>query len=435
MSTTAANNGNLVERNLVHSISNTSTDNTSQIYGMIIRGANTTGTINNTVQNNMIRLGLDASGNSITSGLLIRGIRDAAAGVGGNTNNSFYFNSVYIGGSNVASSSNTQAFFSDQVTSATSPRNIKNNIFDNARSNASGTGKNYAIGVGGTAPNPTGLTSNNNDLYATGTGGFVGLYNSVDQATLANWQAATGVDAASISSDPLFVNPTGNASTGDLHIGAGSPTISGGTPVITTLAAPTGGILNDFDNYARSGTTPTIGAVEYAAAPVLQSVVSRFTHGGGAGTWDLPLSTSSRVIEPRADGSGNFTVVFNFSAPVTSGNASITSGSASVGSVTYSGNSVIVALTGASDQQTVTVAVSSVGGNYTLLAGASVQIGLLNGDATGDGTVNVGDTIVVRSAAGATIDNTNFTKDLNVDGLINIGDSALTRSKSGDYLP
>ena len=267
MSTTAANTGNLVERNLVHSISNTSTDNTSQIYGMIIRGANTTGTISNTVQNNMIRLGLDASGSSITSGLLIRGIRDAAAGVGGNTNNSFYFNSVYIGGSNVASSSNTQAFFSDQVTSATSPRNIKNNIFDNARSNASGTGKNYAIGVGGIAPNPIGLTSNNNDLYVSGTGGFVGLYNSVDQTTLANWQAATGVDAASISSDPLFVNPTGNASTGDLHIGAGSPTISGGTPVTTTLATPLTGVLNDFDNFARSGTTPTIGADEYAATP------------------------------------------------------------------------------------------------------------------------------------------------------------------------
>ena len=44
----------------------------------------------------------------------------------------------------------------------------------NARSNASGAGKNYAIQFAGTAPNPTGLTSNNNDLLANGTGGFVG---------------------------------------------------------------------------------------------------------------------------------------------------------------------------------------------------------------------------------------------------------------------
>ena len=52
-------------------------------------------------------------------------------------------------------------------------------------------GKNYAIAVGGTTPNPAGLTSNRNDLYATGTGGFVGLFNGADQTTLANWQTAT----------------------------------------------------------------------------------------------------------------------------------------------------------------------------------------------------------------------------------------------------
>ena len=319
MSTTAAVTANLVERNFVHSLMNTSTDTTSQLYGMIIRGANTTGTGSTTVQNNMVRLGVDASGNSITSGLLIRGIRDAAAGVGGNSNNSFYFNSVYIGGSGVVSSSNTHAFFSDQTTSATSPRNIKNNIFYNARSNGSGTGKNYAIQVAGTAPNPTGLTSNYNDLYATGTGGFVGSFNSVDQATLANWQAATGQDANSISADPLFVNPNGNAAAVNLHILTGSPAIGAGNPVTATLVSPLTGILNDFDNYARSTTTPTIGAVEYAAGPALQSVVSRFNHPG-AGIFDLTLSTTSRVVEPRSDGTGNFTIVFNFD-PMNSGNA------------------------------------------------------------------------------------------------------------------
>jgi Domain of unknown function (DUF4214) len=260
MSTTAAVNGNLVERNYVHSLNVISTDATSQIYGMIIRGGNTTGTATTTVQNNMIRLGLDASGNPITTGFLIRGIRDSAAGAGGNTNNSYYFNSVYIGGTGVASSSNSQAFFSDQVTSATSPRDIRDNIFWNARSNAAGTGKNYAIAVGGTAPNPAGLTSNYNDLYATGTGGFVGLFNSVDQTTLANWQAATGQDANSISADPLFVNPTGTSSTVDLHIQSGSPAISAATSITTTTASPLTGITNDFDNDPRPAISPDIGA-------------------------------------------------------------------------------------------------------------------------------------------------------------------------------
>ena len=147
------------------------------------------------------------------------------------------------------------------------------------------------------------------------------------------------------------------------------------------------------------------------------------------------MSINSRMVEPRSDGTGNFNLVFNFNGPVTSGNASITSGSANIGSVTYSGNSMIVGLTGANDQQTVTVSISSVGGNYTLPTGSSVQIGLLNGDATRDAAINVGDTIVVRNASGATIDNTNFMDDVNVDGMINIGDTALVRSKSGGFLP
>ncbi len=67
-----------------------------------------------------------------------------------------------------------------------------------------------------------GCTSNYNDLYAPGTGGFVGSF-TTDQLTLANWQAATGQDANSISVDPLFVNPNGNAATVDLHILPGSP--------------------------------------------------------------------------------------------------------------------------------------------------------------------------------------------------------------------
>jgi hypothetical protein len=57
------------------------------------------------------------------------------------------------------------------------------------------------------------------------------------------------------------------------------------------------------------------------------------------------------------------------------------------------------------------------------------------GDATGDGVVNVGDTILVRAVSGATLDNTNFTKDGNADGMLTIGDTAIVRSLSGDFLP
>ena len=167
--------------------------------------------------------------------------------------------------------------------------------------------------------------------------------------------------------------------------------------------------------------------------PGLLSVVSRLTHGA-AGTFDRTLSTSSRVVEPR-DGSGNFKIVFNFNEPVTSGTATTTG---SVGSVTtsFSGNSMIVSLTGVSDQQNVTVTANNVSGPGTgTLASASTEIGFLIGDVNGDAVVNAGDTVQVRNNSGVTLDNTNFQYDLNIDGMVNVGDTIVVRAKSGDCLP
>ena len=222
---------NIVERNFIHSNSVTTTATAAQVWGILMRGGTIAGTGGPgpggaTFKNNMIRLGIDATGASITTPYSILGIRDIA---GTGNNSSYYFNSVYIGGSGVtAGGSNTFAFNSDTVTTA---RNFENNIFWNARSNAVGGGTaHFAIFLAGTAPNPPGTTSNYNDLYASGTDGFVGLYNSVLQLTLANWQAATGQDANSISADPLFVNPTGTAATVDLHILPASPVQWSGHP-------------------------------------------------------------------------------------------------------------------------------------------------------------------------------------------------------------
>ena len=80
---------NIVERNFVHSLSITSTAPTSQLVGILpVAGSGT-------YKNNMVQLGLDANGNSITPGYVIYGMFEIAG-----TNN-LYFNSVYIGGSGV----------------------------------------------------------------------------------------------------------------------------------------------------------------------------------------------------------------------------------------------------------------------------------------------------------------------------------------------
>jgi trimeric autotransporter adhesin len=97
--------GNLIEQNLVHSLNVTSIQPAYQVFGLVMEGQGTA-----TFQNNMVRLGLDAAGNSITTGFSIVGIRDIA----GATAN-YYYNSVYIGGTGVISASNTFAFFSGVV--------------------------------------------------------------------------------------------------------------------------------------------------------------------------------------------------------------------------------------------------------------------------------------------------------------------------------
>jgi len=130
---------NVIEQNLVHSLNVTSTFTAYKISGLVMEGQGTA-----TFQNNMVRLGLDAAGNSITTGFSIIGIQDTA----GATAN-YYFNSVYIGGTGVASASNTFGFFSDVVNNT---RKFEDNIFYNARSNASGGIANVAIQVA--APRP-----------------------------------------------------------------------------------------------------------------------------------------------------------------------------------------------------------------------------------------------------------------------------------------
>ena len=230
-----ATTANVVERNFVHSLSITSTATTSQLVGILpVAGQGT-------YKNNMVRLGVDAAGAPITAGYAIYGMFEIAG-----TNN-LYYNSVYVGGTGVASASTTFGFVSN-VTAGT--RNYKDNIFWNARSNASGGATNYAIALSGLS----GVTSNYNDLYANGVGGCVGTAPGVAGCTLANWQTGTGQDANSISADPLFINPNGNAATVNLHISPGSPCIAAATPI--------SGIANDFDNNLRNPCTPDIGADE-----------------------------------------------------------------------------------------------------------------------------------------------------------------------------
>ncbi len=201
--------------------------------------------------------------------------------------------------------------------------------------------------------------------------------------------------------------------------------------VVTTATGSTNSSV--FSGTVSGFVDQTAGPGPCPAAPNLVSAASRLTHGP-AGTFDLPLALTGHSNEPRGDGTGNYTAVLTFDQPVNSGQANIT-GTGSVSGVSFSGNSMIIGLSGISDQQVVTVTATNVSGPGTgSLPSASVNVGFLIGDVNGDSSVNVGDTIPTRSHAGA-VNGSTFQYDVNLDGQIDVGDTTVVRSKSGDYLP
>ena len=228
-----------VSGNQVHSLSLSTSATDAPMIGMnFVEG-------DPFVSNNMVRLGYDSDGQSLTRGLQIMGMRSI-----------YYFpkydhNSVYIGGGGVADTANTYALY---CLTTVGNRRFLNNILFNARSNGSGTGRHYAILSGGSGQAPfTHPLSNGNDLYVTGVGGVVGRYDGADRLTLQDWRLATGQDGLSISHDPNFINPTGNALTCDLHIGPVAP--------IEGIGVPGSSVTVDIDNQTRATLTPRdIGA-------------------------------------------------------------------------------------------------------------------------------------------------------------------------------
>ncbi len=242
-----------VSKNYIHSLSVSNASAT--INGIYIVSSNAN------YYNNMIRLGIDASGNNITTACKINGINETSGA------NSFYFNSIYVGGTGVGSTAN--ATYALHSTTASVTRKIRNNIFQNSRSNASaGGGNHYAIKVGGTGTNPSGLTINNNIYYVSGTDGILGSYNSSDVRSLAVMKTAIGQDANSYVSDPAFKSPANTSSLVDLHLQSLSNRLNPAERVGAAIAE----VTDDYDGQIRSTLSPTdIGA---DAADFYSTVIS-----------------------------------------------------------------------------------------------------------------------------------------------------------------
>ena len=227
--TSATTGTNVLARNFTHSKSLVANNPFAVITGIEL------GTGNNIVVNNMVREGFDSTGAAITTACVIRGI------IKNSGSNQVYFNTVFIGGSNVgADNSRTYAF----LRNSSGTDIVNNNIFYNTRVNSSSGAGHFAVGL----INNTTLTMNYNLLKAD----TIGLFSVTTYLTMPNWKAASGIDANSISSPLSFVNAAGDKNNVNLRLDTlvATPTEAYGVAVAVT------GADVDFDGQTRSTLTP-----------------------------------------------------------------------------------------------------------------------------------------------------------------------------------
>ena len=114
----------------------------------------------------------------------------------------------------------------------------------------------------------------------------------------------------------------------------------------------------------------------------------------------------------------------------------ITEGAATAGVPTFSGNDVIVPLTGVTNAQYVTVSLSNVASADGGTGGSgTVRIGFLLGDVNQNRVVTVADLGLVNSHLAQLVTATNFIYDVNVTGTLSVADKGITNNVLTTFLP
>ncbi|MEO8302742.1 MAG: choice-of-anchor Q domain-containing protein [Betaproteobacteria bacterium] len=240
-----------------------------------------------------------------------------------------------------------------------------------------------------------------------------------------------------LGTDPQL-GPLGfNGGTTRTHVPqAGSPVINAGSNPLGLATDQRGGA------FARVvGAAADMGSFEVGSAvpaPVFVNARSRKVHGGlpNGVTYDLPLVATplNPTTEPRMG--PTHTIVFTFDKAVSAGNASVTEGVATAGAPTFSGNEMRVPLTLVSNQQYVTVAVSSVvavdGGSGGT---GSVRAGFLAGDVNQNRVVSLADLGLVNAQVAQVVTAANYLKDINASNTLSLADKGLTNAQLTKALP
>ena len=230
---------NVISRNMITAITTpNSTGSAANGIDLIPAGGT------NNIFNNMVIIGYDNAGASLTSNTNIIGIRDRASG--GIQN--LVYNSVHIGGTGVTAGA--AVTFAIRTTSSTGLiRTIANNMMVNTRT-ASATDNNLAYGV----TSGTGLTSYSNNFYSPGLN--IGSFNGSSTTNLPNWQTASGQDANSVSTPASFLNEKT-----DLRL---IPSPSQANFISANEGTPIAGFTVDYYGNTRDNYTPDLGFHEYS---------------------------------------------------------------------------------------------------------------------------------------------------------------------------
>jgi len=241
--------GALVSKNKLDDIVR---DGDGTALGISVSAVTSASSAANVIANNMIS-GVRTNGTFTTNfpaGILVGGGSQGSTGV--------YYNTISLTGAGTTASPG----FGMAIGGTNPVVDLRNNIFVNNMTSGSGTM--YAIGL---AYNIfSNLTSDHNNFFTSAEPlaliGGLGNTPSGDQATLANWQSATGKDGASVNIDPGFVSAS------DLHIDVEDP-----VNVPLDNAAIAISITDDIDCETR---TTDIGADEFVL------VICTLTAGGTA---------------------------------------------------------------------------------------------------------------------------------------------------------
>jgi hypothetical protein len=267
--------GHCITRNRIHSLYNTHATTTTHIVGIHFNGAATgradtiscnlirslvvsssgtastitgiyMGISSSHVQNNMISLGFDSAGNVITSGYGITGLHISATGP---DLDDYFHNTVVVGGTGVASASNTTTV---NRTPGSGETRLQNNILVNTRSNASGSASNFVLR--NFHSTNAGLYANNNLYFRNGAGTVLFSTSLSNMDSLSSWQTFTSpaLDLQSAVTNPLLQDAAGGPGM-NLRPQTSNPVESGG------IQLPS--VTHDFDGKLRQSHTPSdIGA-------------------------------------------------------------------------------------------------------------------------------------------------------------------------------